>query len=128
METVDPRNKKENELKKWNEESANLQTTRRNRRTYEVSVDDKDYLMMKAEARLKTEKKNAVAIPCLLRENSRGNMRACATLIEASSGTPEADNEMAYDQNRMGRVSEKKVVSEVSAMARNTSPSQFTRH
>ena len=49
--------------------------------------------MVIAEARLKTEKENAVAMPCLLREDSRRNLRACATLMETSSGTPGADTE-----------------------------------
>ena len=85
--------------------------------------------MVKAEARLKTEKKNAVAMPCLLKEDSCGTLLACATLMEASCGTPEADNEMVYDRKHMGHISQKKKdMSEVSAMARNTSPSQFTRH
>ena len=110
LETVYPRNKQRKLIAEWNDESANLQTTRRNRRTYEVSVDDKDYLMVKAEARLKTEQKNAVAMPCLLKEDSCGNLLACATLMEASCGIQEADNEMVYDRKHMGHISENKKI------------------
>ena len=66
--------------------------------------------MVIADARLKTEKETAVAMPCLLRESSSRNLRACATLMEASSGTPEADNERAYDGKHMGRISKRKCV------------------
>ena len=66
--------------------------------------------MLIADARLKTEKETAVAMPCLLRESSSGNLRACATLMEASSGTPEADNERAYDGKHMGHISKRKCV------------------
>ena len=89
-------------------EGSTLQTTGRNRRTYEVSVDDKDCLMVIAQARLKTEKENAVVMPCLLREDSRRNLRVCATFMEASSGTPEADNDRAYDRKLLGYTSEHK--------------------
>ena len=34
----------------------------------------------------------------------------CATLMEASCGTPEADNEMVYDRKHMGHISENKKI------------------
>ena len=80
--------------------------------------------MVIADARLKTEKETAVAMPCLLRESSR-NLRACATLVEASSGTPEADNERELMIENIWVAFPKESVSEVSTLARYTSPSQF---
>ena len=76
-----------------------LPTTRRNRRISEVSVDDKDYLKMTAEACLKLEKDSA---------DSCGKLRACATLTQASSEAPEADSERAHCLKHTDYISDKK--------------------
>ena len=69
-----PRNTRENRLHNGAEESAKLQAVRRNRGNYEVLTDDKDYFKVIADARLKLEKDVAPAMPCIVREDIRGNL------------------------------------------------------
>ena len=66
------------------EESAELHTARCNKRIYEVSVGDKDFLKVTAEARLKLEKDNAPAMRCTLRHDSGQELRARSVLRNTS--------------------------------------------
>ena len=52
--------------KTWGEESAKLQASRRNRGIHE----DRDYRKVIADARVKLEKDTALAVPCVVREDT----------------------------------------------------------
>ena len=79
-----PRSIRKKETEKWAEENAKLQAAHRNRGIYEVLTDDKDYFKVIADARLKLEKHIALAVPCFVREDSRGKPQTCTTSIDAS--------------------------------------------
>ena len=66
------------------EESAKLHTARRNKRIYEVSFGDKDFLKVTAEARLKLEKDNAPAMRRTLRHDSGQELRVRSALRNTS--------------------------------------------
>ena len=61
-----------------------LHTAQRNKRIYEVSVGDKDFLKVTAEARLKLEKDNAPAMRCTLRDDSGQELRVRSALRNTS--------------------------------------------
>ena len=46
---------------------------------HEVLTDDKDYFNVIADARLKLVKDTAPALPCMVREHSRGKPQTCAS-------------------------------------------------
>ena len=56
-------------IAEWAEENATLH---HNREIYEVLTDDKDYFKVLADARLKLQTDTALALPCIEREDSRG--------------------------------------------------------
>ena len=60
-------------------------------------VDDKDYLEVIAEARLKLDNVAIPSMPCNLRDPCSKELPACATLNRVKSGTPEADQQEACD-------------------------------
>ena len=62
---------------------------------------------MTAGGRLKLDKDNGPARQCILREDSRGELRARSALMEAYPGARVADNERAYDRKHLDRMSEK---------------------
>ena len=64
--------------------SAKLQAARRNRRIYEVLTDDKDDFKVVADARLKMEKDTALVLPCIEKNDSRGEPRAIVTSVDAT--------------------------------------------
>ena len=63
---------KEKEIVEWTDVNAKLQAARHNRRIYDVSADDKDYLKVMTETRLMLQNDNVPVIPCILRSKSRG--------------------------------------------------------
>ena len=46
-------------------------------------------------------------MPCIPRDDSKEELRARSTLMEAFSGAPVADNERACDRKHLDRISEK---------------------
>ena len=67
-------------MTEWAEESAKLQAARRNRGKYKELTHDKDYFKVIAGARLKLEKDTVPAMPCIVREDSWGNLRHVQSL------------------------------------------------
>ena len=70
-------------LSEWADKCAKMQAARRNRGIFEVPIDDKDYFEVIADARLKLVKDTAPALPCMVREDSRGKPQTCATSTNA---------------------------------------------
>ena len=90
-----PRNKRTTTNCGLGKKKVPLQSAPRNREIYEVTVDDKDYLKVIADARLKQEHDAVPTMPCILTHACSKKLRACATLNIAKSGTPEADQKDA---------------------------------
>ena len=62
-------------IAEWAGERAKLQAARHNRGIYEVLTDDKDDFKVTADARLNLLKDTALALPCIEKDDSRGNFR-----------------------------------------------------
>ena len=88
MEKVYQRNKND-EIAEWAEEIDKLQGARRNSVIYEVLTDDKDYLKVISDARVKLEKDTK---PCIVREDSQGKTQACATPTDDSKEQSDSAN------------------------------------
>ena len=69
-----PRNTKKINCR-MDKKSAKLQAAHRNRGIHEVLADDKDYFQVIVDALLKLEGCTALAMPCIVREDCRRNLR-----------------------------------------------------
>ena len=87
-----PRNKMQKYIAEWAGERAKLQSPRRNTGIHEVLTDDKDDLKVIADARLKLEKDAALSLPCIEKDDSRGEPQAVATSIDCSEGQSDSEN------------------------------------
>ena len=106
------RNKKKH-IAEWAEKNAKLQAARRNRGILEVLTDDKDYLKVIADVRLKLEKDTDLTMSCIETEDSRWKPQASATSIAASEEQSDSENTGACRKVRrqhMDHIAEKKYV------------------
>ena len=105
---------KDTSIAEWAEESAKLQAARRDRGIYEVLTGDKDYFLVTADARLKLKKKDtAPAMPCIEKEDSRGEAQAVETSIEASEEQSDSEKTGAcwkVKWQHMDRIAEERQV------------------
>ena len=80
----------------WAAQNAKLQAPRRNRGIYEVLTEDEDYFKLIAGARLKLENDAALAMPCIEKNDSRGEPQATATSVDASEEQSDSENTGAF--------------------------------
>ena len=57
-----------------------------------MSTDDNDYFKVIVDARLKLEEDTALAMPCIVREDSGGKPQTCAPSIDAGEEPSDSEN------------------------------------
>ena len=74
------------------DQDAKLQAARRNRGICGVLTDDRDNFMVIADARLKLEEDIDLALPCMEKNDRRGEPQAIVTSIAASEEQSDSEN------------------------------------
>ena len=89
------REEKKKTIAECSEVHAKLQSARRNSEIYEILADDKDYLKVIAEARLKLDNNKIIVVLCVSEDPAAVHRKSAGLSLDQETQTPDTDAKRA---------------------------------